>query len=73
VVVAAAGTWFVGDDTLSNGLAAGWWRTRAGPVGPISEEHEEELAGILYVNLEERTSCTACYQPDICPVDVFAD
>jgi Fe-S-cluster-containing hydrogenase component 2 len=23
---------------------------------------------ILYVNLEECTSCTACYQPDICPV-----
>jgi Fe-S-cluster-containing hydrogenase component 2 len=25
-------------------------------------------ASILYVNLEERTSCTACYQPDVCPV-----
>jgi Fe-S-cluster-containing hydrogenase component 2 len=24
--------------------------------------------GILYVNLDECTSCTACYQPDICPV-----
>jgi Fe-S-cluster-containing hydrogenase component 2 len=24
--------------------------------------------GLLYVNLEECTSCTACYQPDICPV-----
>lgn len=24
--------------------------------------------GILYVNLEECTSCTACYQPDVCPV-----
>jgi formate hydrogenlyase subunit 6/NADH:ubiquinone oxidoreductase subunit I len=23
---------------------------------------------ILYVNLEESTSCTACYQPDVCPV-----
>jgi Fe-S-cluster-containing hydrogenase component 2 len=23
---------------------------------------------ILYVNLDECTSCTACYQPDICPV-----
>ena len=23
---------------------------------------------ILYVNLEECTSCTACYQPDVCPV-----
>jgi Fe-S-cluster-containing hydrogenase component 2 len=24
--------------------------------------------GMLYVNLDECTSCTACYQPDICPV-----
>ena len=24
--------------------------------------------GILYVNLDECTSCTACYQPDVCPV-----
>ena len=23
---------------------------------------------ILYVNLDECTACTACYQPDICPV-----
>jgi Fe-S-cluster-containing hydrogenase component 2 len=23
---------------------------------------------ILYVNLKECTSCTACYQPDVCPV-----
>ena len=23
---------------------------------------------ILYVNIEECTSCTACYQPDVCPV-----
>jgi Fe-S-cluster-containing hydrogenase component 2 len=23
---------------------------------------------VLYVNVEECTSCTACYQPDVCPV-----
>src|SRR5512134_2359540 len=23
---------------------------------------------ILYVNTDECTSCTACYQPDVCPV-----
>ena len=23
---------------------------------------------LLYVNMEECTSCTACYQPDVCPV-----
>lgn len=29
---------------------------------------------ILYVNLEECTSCTACYQPDVCPVGaIYAD
>lgn len=25
-------------------------------------------ASLLYVNLDECTSCTACYQPDVCPV-----
>jgi len=24
--------------------------------------------GLLYVNMDECTSCTACYQPDVCPV-----
>ena len=24
--------------------------------------------GLLYVNVDECTSCTACYQPDVCPV-----
>ena len=24
--------------------------------------------GILYVNLDECTACTNCYQPDVCPV-----
>jgi Fe-S-cluster-containing hydrogenase component 2 len=29
---------------------------------------------ILYVNVEECTSCTACYQPDVCPVGaIYAD
>jgi Fe-S-cluster-containing hydrogenase component 2 len=23
---------------------------------------------MLYVNTDECTSCTACYQPDVCPV-----
>ncbi len=30
--------------------------------------------GILYVNLDECTSCTACYQPDVCPVGaIYSD
>jgi Fe-S-cluster-containing hydrogenase component 2 len=29
---------------------------------------------ILYVNVEECTSCTACYQPDVCPVGaIYSD
>ena len=29
---------------------------------------------ILYVHLEECTSCTACYQPDVCPVGaIYSD
>lgn len=29
---------------------------------------------ILYVNMEECTSCTACYQPDVCPVGaIYSD
>ena len=29
---------------------------------------------ILYVNIDECTSCTACYQPDVCPVGaIYAD
>lgn len=25
-------------------------------------------SGLLYVNTEECTACTACYEPDVCPV-----
>ena len=29
---------------------------------------------VLYVNLDECTSCTACYQPDVCPVGaIYSD
>ena len=29
---------------------------------------------VLYVNTEECTSCTACYQPDVCPVGaIYSD
>ena len=43
--------------------------------GQIENTHtpNPEMVGvfadtILYVNTEECTSCTACYQPDVCPV-----
>jgi NAD-dependent dihydropyrimidine dehydrogenase PreA subunit len=44
-------------------------------TGQVENTHapNPELVGvfgdsILYVNTEECTSCTACYQPDVCPV-----
>lgn len=43
--------------------------------GVIENSHTPDPAAIsvfadsiLYVNLDECTSCTACYQPDVCPV-----
>ena len=43
--------------------------------GVIENTHQPNPAAvavfgdsILYVNVEECTSCTACYQPDVCPV-----
>ena len=43
--------------------------------GEIENTHQPDPDAIavfgdsmLYVNTEECTSCTACYQPDICPV-----
>ena len=41
----------------------------------VENEHRPDPAtiavfgdSILYVNMDECTSCTACYQPDVCPV-----
>lgn len=43
--------------------------------GVIENSHQPNPEAIaifgdstLYVNLDECTSCTACYQPDVCPV-----
>jgi ferredoxin len=45
------------------------------PGGGVENTHtpNPEAVGIfgadlLYVNVDECTSCTACYQPDVCPV-----
>lgn len=36
---------------------------------PADPDHIAVFAdGLLYVNTDECTSCTACYQPDVCPV-----
>lgn len=43
--------------------------------GVIENTHQPDAGAIaifgdslLYVNTDECTSCTACYQPDVCPV-----
>ena len=43
--------------------------------GAVENSHQPNPASIaifedsiLYVNVDECTSCTACYQPDVCPV-----
>ena len=49
--------------------------------GIVENEHQADADNvavfgdsILYVNLDECTSCTACYQPDVCPVGaIYAD
>jgi NAD-dependent dihydropyrimidine dehydrogenase PreA subunit len=49
--------------------------------GVIETSHSADPASIaifgdtlLYVNLDECTSCTACYQPDVCPVGaIYSD
>jgi NAD-dependent dihydropyrimidine dehydrogenase PreA subunit len=35
---------------------------------PVADEIAVFADTILYVNLDECTACTACYQPDVCPV-----
>jgi Fe-S-cluster-containing hydrogenase component 2 len=44
----------------------------SGDVEITHQPNAEAIAlfadAMLYVNTEECTSCTACYQPDVCPV-----
>ena len=50
-------------------------------TGVIENDHAPDPAAIeifgdtiLYVNLDECTSCTACYAPDVCPVGaIYSD
>jgi Fe-S-cluster-containing hydrogenase component 2 len=35
---------------------------------PVADAIEVFGDSLLYVNVDECTSCTACYQPDVCPV-----
>jgi ferredoxin len=44
----------------------------SGDIENTHNPHPDAIAifgdSLLYVNVEECTSCTACYQPDVCPV-----
>ena len=44
----------------------------SGIIETTHAPHPDAIAvfgdSMLYVNLDECTSCTACYQPDVCPV-----
>jgi ferredoxin len=58
-------------DPLTNALLS----EQAAGSGVVENSHqpnEEAIVifgdSLLYVNLDECTSCTACYQPDVCPV-----
>jgi len=58
-------------DPASNSLVS----EQAAGSGVIENSHgaDPDAIGVfgdtlLYVNLDECTSCTACYQPDVCPV-----
>src|SRR4029079_6751161 len=42
--------------------------TRGGAVAGLAVIRGASGDSLLYVNLDECTSCTACYQPDVCPV-----
>jgi len=41
--------------------------SRATSVAPRTLDSQRRRR-ILYVNVDECTSCTACYDPDVCPV-----
>jgi Fe-S-cluster-containing hydrogenase component 2 len=50
------------------------WSEQEAGSGVVENSHTPADAiavfadGLLYVNLDECTSCTACYSPDVCPV-----
>jgi Fe-S-cluster-containing hydrogenase component 2 len=49
------------EDEAGSGIIANTHAPAPEAIGIFSDS-------ILYVNVEECTSCTACYQPDVCPV-----
>jgi Fe-S-cluster-containing hydrogenase component 2 len=51
----------VAEDEAGSGIAENTHTATPEAIGVFGDS-------ILYVNLDECTSCTACYQPDVCPV-----
>jgi NAD-dependent dihydropyrimidine dehydrogenase PreA subunit len=57
----------VSEEEAGSGIAENEHQANADSVAVFGDS-------ILYVNLDECTSCTACYQPDVCPVGaIYAD
>jgi Fe-S-cluster-containing hydrogenase component 2 len=57
----AAGGTLVSEDVAGSGVVE-----NSHPADP--EAAAVFADSMLYVNMDECTSCTACYQPDVCPV-----
>ena len=51
----------ISEDEHGSGVVASTHRANPDAIGVFGD-------GLLYVNTEECTSCTACYEPDVCPV-----
>ncbi len=49
------------EDEAGSGVVANTHRAAADSISIFGDT-------ILYVNVDECTSCTACYEPDVCPV-----
>lgn len=51
----------ISEEEAGSGIVENTHVPNADPVAVFGD-------GLLYVHLDECTSCTACYQPDVCPV-----
>jgi ferredoxin len=56
----------------ATGVLVSEFEAGSGDVANTHQPNPDAIAvfgdSLLYVNLDECTSCTACYQPDVCPV-----
>jgi ferredoxin len=57
----SAGNVLFSEDEAGNGVRENTHKPNADMIAVFGDS-------LLYVNMDECTSCTACYQPDVCPV-----